>query len=125
MPETSSDHKSFPFSSASLDDVRKDLGYQIEAIEMSLSELEREFTVTTAQNPEFPIIPALLNLTHDPDELEDLALALPKVADYISRLDDLRRRKEVLDTIASDLDWFEASFHDVPQIPDSLDELDF
>lgn len=117
--------KSFAFSTAGLPDVLRDARQRIEAYEYRLREIVREFTLTVPDSPghDFPVIDQILRITHDRTELENLGLALQKVAEIVEELDEWKDREQLLETMERVPDWFEAAFTEVPDIPDPTDFL--
>lgn len=117
----------FPFSTDSIEEVKRDLEYRIDAIKINLNKLDREFLVKSAMHDgqEVSVISALSNITRNVNDYENLAMVLPTVGQYLTELDALGEKMLVLNMIEKNPNWFEAAFHATPQIPNSPAELDF
>jgi hypothetical protein len=110
---------SFKFNTNSASFARKEIDLQIEALEIRIDNIIKKFTVDGN-----PIIAALLTLTHNQEELLGLSKGLGRVADLIGPLDELLKRKEVIELAEKDPTWLAWAFGDFDnQVDEAIDKF--
>ncbi len=106
----------FRFDAGAAKFATDDMELQIDALE---TRIERVVDKCKIGDQGFPVIGAILNLTHNQEELELLARGLLKVAKLVGPLDDLKKRQQVLELARENPTWFAWAFGDFNQ---SVDE---
>lgn len=110
---------SFKFDSNSAAFAKKELELQIEALQIRIDNIISRFTVDGN-----PVIAVLLNLTHNKEELLGLSKGLGRVAELIGPLDELVKRKEVIDLAEKDPSWLAWAFGNFDnQVDEAIDKF--
>lgn len=121
LPETMLPPTKFMFTTKLVEDAKRENDQLIE----HYRERVRKISSTLAIN-DMQIIPGILSITHDKEELKRLAKGIDRVADLQTILDELETRGTVLEYAEKDPVWFAAAFadleHEVDQaLPDDVD----
>jgi hypothetical protein len=110
---------SFQFNSNSAGFAKKELELQIEALQIRIENIVSRFTIDNN-----PVIAVLLNLTHNKEELLGLSKGLGRVAELIGPLDELIKRKEVIDLAEKDPSWLAWAFGNFDtQVDEAIDKF--
>lgn len=110
---------SFQFNSTSAAFAKKELELQIEALQIRIDNIISRFTIDGN-----PVIGIILNLTHNKEELLGLSKGLGRVAELIGPLDELMKRKEVIDLAEKDPSWLAWAFGNFDtQIDEAIDKF--
>src|SRR4051812_8331971 len=97
----------FRFSFDRIKEAEHDLDLQISALEAHIDKYVRKIELDG-----HPIVAYILQLTHKEEDLTKLSEALKRIAPYVSKLDDLNRRKNVFDLATKDPSWMAWAFGD-------------
>jgi len=110
---------SFQFNSNSAAFAKKELELQIEALQIRIDNIVSRFTIDGNQ-----VIAIVLNLTHNKEELLGLSKGLGRVAELIGPLDELMKRKEVIDLAEKDPSWLAWAFGNFDtQVDEAIDKF--
>lgn len=101
IPEGLTVPEQFVFSRANLKNAKKEIGLQSEALSERIERISRRCTVKDG----FELVPQILNVTRDPDELKRLAIGLGRVAEVVQQHDELKRKLVVLEIVERDPAW--------------------
>lgn len=107
IPTSISPIKNFYFSLENSKQIKRDLENQIDTLDDRIDKIVDHFTLQ-----DMPVIRFILNLSHDKDELKNIAKALDRVADLIEAKDSLTPKLEVLKAAETDPNWFAWAFGD-------------
>lgn len=99
----------FMFSLEAGDSAVEDIEREINSLEERISRLARRKEV---QISGMPILQQLIGLTQDRDELRNLGKALIVLSDLTPRLQELYKRKNVIEMAKDDPRWLMATFAD-------------
>lgn len=121
LPDTLLPPTKFMFTTKLVEEAKRENDQLIE----HYRERVRKISSTLAIN-DMQIIPGILSITHDKQELKRLAKGIDRVADLQTILDELETRGTVLEYAGKDPVWFAAAFadleHEVDQaLPDDQD----
>lgn len=105
----------FIFSVAAGEQQGKDLELKINALEDRIDNIVKRVEVGGA-----PLLNSILMISHDQKELETLGKALLRVAELMPQLDELKKRKSILELAVSDPGWLAATFGDFDQEIEAL-----
>lgn len=109
-PEEKPDHgplDSFVFSLKAGKSAERDLNLRIQALEERIDRITKRVEING-----IPLLHHILGLTHDQDDLELLGKAILRVAELMPELDELKKRKAIVDLTMSDPNWVAATFAD-------------
>lgn len=99
----------FTFSLAAGDAAVTDIDAEISSLEDRLARLARRKEV---QINGIPVLQHIIGLTQDREELRNIGKALIRVADLTPRLQELYKRKNVIDMARDNPRWLMATFAD-------------
>lgn len=89
----------------------EDLDLQIEALDERIDRIIKAAEIQVHGHP-FPIITHILGLSRDQDELRLLGLALQKLSPLLPQLDELKKRRAVVDLAQENVHWLASTFGD-------------
>lgn len=90
------------------EDAKKENQLLINSYESRIDKIIDAFTINDQ-----PVIKFILQMTHDKDELKNLAKGLDRVADLQEVLDELQQRQGILEYVEKDPTWFAAALADL------------
>lgn len=105
----------FIFSVAAGKQQSDDLDLKISALEDRIDNIVKRVEVGGA-----PLLNSILMISHNPTELDTLGKALQRVAVLMPELDELKKRKSILELAVSDPGWLAATFGDFDQEIEAL-----
>lgn len=97
----------FMFDPGSPNDVDRDVSLKIDALEERISQIVRRIDIKGV-----PIVGHILHLTRDPEDLQLISKALDRVSRIVPELEDLTKKKQVLETVRSNPHFLAAAFGD-------------
>lgn len=94
------------------------------ALSEEISKLQQrvDYIVNNMEIKGITILSQLLQFTRDPEDLRKLGKCLERLADLIPELDELKKRKAVLDVAAENPMWLASVFGDFSAELDRLSE---
>ncbi len=107
----------FTFNMAAGDSAVKDIEQEISSLEERIARLARRKEV---QVNGVPVLQHLIGLTQDRDELRNIGKALIRVAELTPRLQELYKRKSVIEMARDNPRWMMATFADFSDEVESL-----
>lgn len=110
-PVDSKPLQKFTFNAAAIEHSASDIELQYEAWETKISRLIDKYQIT-CNGHQFPIIEKILELTHDEEELVGVGRALERVAHHIQELDELKKKRDVIQYAQTNSDWMAWAFGD-------------
>lgn len=99
--------ESFTFNTRAGKETAKDLDLKISALEQRIQAIVQKVEVGG-----MPLLQHILGLSRDQRELTILGNALIRVAELVPDLEELQRRKAIIDLAMSDPQWLAATFAD-------------
>jgi hypothetical protein len=87
--------------------AKNEIDLQIEALKMRIENIVNKFPLKG-----MPVIEMILSISHDKEELIGLSKGLGRVAELVGPLEQLEKRREVLDIAESDPNWLAWAFGD-------------
>lgn len=97
----------FTFSLDAGKHAEKDLELRLSAMEARINKIVRRIEIQNV-----PVLQHILGLTHDEEELERLGKALLRVAPLVSEMDEIQKRKSLVDLAVKEPQWLAATFAD-------------
>jgi len=90
---------------------KHNLEMQINGLETRVNYLVNNSKINTENGP-IAVLGHIIGISHDPQELAVLGKALIKVAEIIPMLDNLQKRKTIIDVANENPEWLAATFGD-------------
>lgn len=115
------EEQSFKFDIKASEDTKKELKSEIEALEERLSRLTRRKELEIKG---IPILPQLIGITQDEQELRRLGKALIRVSELVPRLEYLNKKLTVIETAETDPRWIMATFGDFSSEVEDQEQID-
>lgn len=116
-PEQPEGNENFLFSITQGQQARQDLASRITKLQQRVDYINDNMKIKG-----HPIVELLLQLSRDPDELSKLGECLKRVAVILPELDELKKRKAVLDIAAENPQWLASVFGDYTSFTDKIDD---
>lgn len=98
----------FRFNTSNISGTKREIDLQTEAYAERIKRISDKCIIAE----HYPVIPQILNLSRDPEELKRLAKGLNRVAEIISEYDELQKRATVLEVAEKDPSWLAWAFGD-------------
>ena len=118
MPIEKDTRSPFVFSFERALEAKKDINLRIDALESRLDNIARKVTIN-----DHPVIPMILSVSHDEEELTNLGNAILRIAQIIQPLDELRAQKSMIDLAEKNPNTFVGMFGDFStELDDFLSE---
>lgn len=96
----------FTFDIENIKGAKKDITLQSEA----LTERIKRISDKCLLSEHYQVIPQILNISRDPEDLKRLAKGLGRIADIIGEADELERRATVIEVAEKDPSWLAWAF---------------
>ena len=107
MPVEKDTKSPFVFSFERALEAKKDISLRIDALESRIDNIVRKINLN-----DHPVLPMILSVSHDQDELTNLGNAILRIAEIIQPLDELRAQKSMIELAEKNPSTFVGMFGD-------------